>query len=204
MHIDILYFGTMGWEDKQKTGLLPNVYCLHKQRNLPHNIEMQSNWNPEYLYIVFAWVVTIPTLLLLIPKNKISVAVVAFLFMQLLTWVLGLIVVQLGLIEYPVRLFPKANMTSFTFEFLVYPSICAIFMVHYPENKSRLKQLLYYAAYCTGITIVEVLVERYTDIIVYKHWRWYTTWLSLLATLYINRKLIGWFFRRVEKEARMH
>ncbi len=180
------------------------LHCLHKQCKLLHNIRMLNNWNPEYLYIVFAWVVTIPTLLLLIPKKKISVAVVAFLGKQFVTWLLGLIVVQLGLIEYPVRLFPKANMTSFTFEFLVYPSICAIFIVHYPQNKSRLTQLLYYAVYCTAITIVEVLVERYTDIIVYKHWHWYTTWLSLFATLYITKKFVDWFFRRVEKEARMN
>lgn len=177
--------------------------CLHKQCNLPHNITMLNNWNPQYLYIIFAWVVTSISLVLLIPKQKISVAVVSFLFKQLLTWVLGLVVVQLDLIEYPVRLFPKATMTSFDFEFFIYPSICAIFIVHYPENKSRVKQLLYYAAYCTGITVVEVLVERYTDIITYKHWHWYTTWLSLFATLYLNKKLVGWFFRRVEKEARM-
>jgi hypothetical protein len=40
-------------------------------------------------------------ILLFIPKNKIRLAVVAFLFKQEITFLLGLMVVELGLIEYP-------------------------------------------------------------------------------------------------------
>nr|WP_282434416.1 CBO0543 family protein [Desulfosporosinus orientis] len=43
-----------------------------------------------------------------------------------MTWAVGLGVVELRLIEYPVRLFPYANRTSFSFEYFIYPSICAI------------------------------------------------------------------------------
>ncbi|WP_345788342.1 CBO0543 family protein [Desulfosporosinus orientis] len=61
-----------------------------------------------------------------IPKDKIRKALIAFLFKQVITWAVGLGVVELRLIEYPVRLFPYANRTSFSFEYFIYPSICAI------------------------------------------------------------------------------
>lgn len=98
-------------------------------------------------------------------------------------------------IEYPVRLFSKANRTSFTFEYFIYPSICAIFNVHYPEGKGSFGQFMYYFYYCTAITIIEVIVEKYTNIITYVHWTWYVTWVTLYITFYMTRKYCLWFFR---------
>ena len=92
------------------------------------------NW--DYALIALEWILTIVLLVKFISKNKIREAHVAFFFKQLITWVLGLLVVQLKLIEYPVRLFPYANKASFTFEYFVYPSLCAIFNVNFPEKKN--------------------------------------------------------------------
>jgi hypothetical protein len=54
-----------------------------------------------------------------------------------MAWLIGLVIVQLGLIEYPVRLFNHATETSFEFEYLVYPALCVIFNLHYPEGEKR-------------------------------------------------------------------
>ncbi|WP_231507700.1 CBO0543 family protein [Bacillus sp. UNC41MFS5] len=51
-------------------------------------------------------------ILFFIPKNKIRLAVVAFLFKQVITFLIGLLVVEFGLIEYPVRSFASVNRTS--------------------------------------------------------------------------------------------
>ncbi len=150
--------------------------------------------NRDYALITFEWILTIILLIKFIPKNKIREAHVAFLLKQLITWILGLLVVQLKLIEYPVRLFPYANKTSFTFEYFVYPSICAIFNVNFPEKKNLLGKFMYYFYYCTTITCLEVLVEKYTNILKYMHWTWYLTWITLFITFYITRKYCIWFF----------
>ncbi|GKU27602.1 CBO0543 family protein [Clostridium folliculivorans] len=149
----------------------------------------------NYIFIIIGWVVTIGLLFKFVPRDKIREAHVAFFFKQLLTWLLGLLVVQLGLIEYPVRLFPYANKTSFSFEYFIYPSICAIFNVHYPEKESIFKQFLYYFYYCTTITVVEIYVEKFTNIIKYVHWNWYVTWITLFLTFYLTRKYYTWFFK---------
>lgn len=154
----------------------------------------------EYLLIIGSWIVTIILLIIYIPKDKIREAQVAFFFKQLMTWVLGLAVVELKLIEYPVRLFPYANKTSFTFEYFIYPSICAIFNVHYPINKGHLRKFIYYFFYCTTITIVEITVERYTNIINYINWNWFITWITLYITFYLTRKYYEWFFKLNKKE----
>jgi len=152
--------------------------------------------NINYAIIIIEWIVTICLLVKFIPKNKLREASLAFSFKQLVTWVLGLAVVELRLIEYPVRLFfPYASKTSFTFEYFVYPSLCAIFNVHYPEKKSRWGQFMYYSYYCTTMTILEVFVEKYTEILKYIHWTWYITWITLFITFYMTRKYYEWFFK---------
>ena len=149
----------------------------------------------EYTIILIGWIVTIVSLVRFIPRDKIREAQVAFLFKQAITWVFGLAVVELRLIEYPVRLFPHANGTSFTFECFIYPSLSAIFNVNYPKNKRPFLQFMYYFYFCTTFTVLEVIVERYTNVLTYIHWTWYITWITLFITFYMSRKYYVWFFR---------
>ena len=151
--------------------------------------------NRDYILIATEWCIIIGLLVKFIPKNKIREAHVSFLFNQFVTWILGLSVVQLKLIEYPVRLFPYATKSSFSFEYFAYPSLCAIFNVHYPEKKNTFGQFMYYFYYCTTMTVLEVFVEKYTNILKYIHWTWYITWITLFITFYITRKYYEWFFK---------
>ena len=149
--------------------------------------------------LAFAWLLTIGMLFIFIPRDKIREALVIFLFKQLITWIIGLLVVELGLIEYPVRSFANASWTSFDFEYFIYPAICVVFNLHYPVGKKPLKQLMHYVNYCSAITFVEVLIERYTDIIEYIHWEWYVTWITLFITFYVSRRFYLWFFKLTKK-----
>jgi hypothetical protein len=130
-----------------------------------------------------------------IPKDKIHEAHVAYMFKLVITWLTGLLVVEYRLIEYPIRLFPYANRASFIFEYFFYPSICALFVVNYPEKKSAFAKFIYYFFYCTTLTIIEVFEERYTDILEYINWNWAVTWISFFVTFYISKKYNQWFFR---------
>lgn len=151
--------------------------------------------NIEYSLIVLGWLITIVALIKFIPKDKIREAHVVFLFKQIITWLLGLTAVELHLIEYPVRIFTYANKTSFSFEYFIYPAICAIFCVNYPKDKGAMSKVKYYLWFSTILTGLEILVERYTDILEYIHWTWYITWISFLITFYISRKYYEWFFK---------
>ncbi len=149
----------------------------------------------EVLILILAWTITTTMLILYVPRNKAREAWVIFLFKQFMTWLLGLIVVQYGLIEYPVRSFSNATKTSFDFEYFIYPSLCVVFNLHYPEGKSRTRQFLHYFYFCSVMTAIEVLCERYTNTIEYIHWDWYLTWITLFATFYASRHYYLWFFK---------
>ncbi len=152
--------------------------------------------NINVLILGIAWILTITMLIVFVPKNKVREAQVIFFFKQMITWISGLVVAQYGLVEYPVREFANATKASFCFEYFVYPSICVVFNLYYPEHRSRIKQFLYYIYYCTVMTIIEVLCEKYTNLVAYIHWTWYVTWLTFFVTFYISRKYYVWFFRK--------
>jgi len=139
--------------------------------------------------------ISIVSFWLFIPHEKQRNAQIAFLFTQLMTWFLGILIVDLNFIEYPVHFFPKANSTSFVFEFLTYPVICTFFNLYYPENKSKLTKFCYYASICSLLTGLELIFENYTQLIKYIHWTGYYTWITLFITLYISRLYYRWFFK---------
>ena len=149
----------------------------------------------EWWILLSSYVVS-TGLVFFIPRNKIRLAVVAFLFKQVITFLLGLVAVEWGLLEYPVRLFASINRASFTFEYYAFPVICAVFNVWYPNNRSTLIQFGYYAGYTSLLTIAEVMMEKHTDLIEYIHWEWYITWISVCLTFFMTRLFCVWFFAK--------
>lgn len=146
--------------------------------------------------------VVIVSLLLIwvIPREQLRLAAVAFLAKQLITMILGHVVVQSGSLAYPIREFAQVNRTSFIYEYLAYPMVCAVFNVRYPVHRNRLWQIGYYILYCTVLTIIEVFLERYTNLIVYVRWNWFWTWGSLMITLMLTRVICLAFFRAIHRE----
>jgi hypothetical protein len=151
----------------------------------------------EWWILLSVWVAA-TGILFFIPKNKIRLAVVAFLFQQIITFLIGLVVVEFGLLEYPVRLFPTVNRTSFTFEYYAFPVICAAFNVWYPNDRSILIQVGFYVGFSSVLTIAEVILEKYTSLIHYIQWEWYTSLITIGLALYIAREFCVWFFTKGE------
>lgn len=150
----------------------------------------------DRIVLTLAWAAAILLLLFFTPRDKIREAQLIFMFKQVLTWLSGLLVVEFLLIEYPVREFSYATRASFGFEYFIYPAACVIFTLRFPENGSLIKKLGWYLFWPTWMTIVEVLIERNTNLILYINWSWYWTWLTLLLTFYIPRVYYKWFLKK--------
>lgn len=145
---------------------------------------------------ISSWIVTVLLLIRFVPKDKMREAQVAFLFKQIMTWVFGLAVVEKGLIKYPVRLFFKhANKSSFTFEYFVYPALCALFNLYYPEKRNGYVKSLYYIFHAGSITLFELFAVTYTNLIRYPKWSWYWSFITLGITNYFSRLYFRWFFK---------
>lgn len=155
--------------------------------------------NLEWIILYVVWFLTF-CLIFIIPKKKRRLAFAAFLFKQVITWILGLIVVEKGLIVYPVRCFASVNRTSFTYEFLAFPVVCGVFNAYYPHSRGKMAKFFYFASYCTFFTIIEAIIEAYTDLVEYIHWNWFWTWTTLFITFLLSRWFCVWFFKGISKE----
>jgi hypothetical protein len=133
--------------------------------------------------------------LFFIPKANRLQAQFVFSFIQFPTWLLGLIAVELGALKYPVHELGTANSTSFVFEYLILPIYCVHFNARYPKSAPLPSQILYYLGAALALTGVEILVEKYTDILEYTGWRWYITLLTVLFILWLSRVTALWFFK---------
>lgn len=142
-----------------------------------------------------SWIIMIVLLLIFVPRDKMREAHIIFFFKQLITWPIGFAVAQMKWIEYPIRFFDNASNTSFTFEYFVYPAIAVLFVLHYPRTSRWNIQCIYYITYSSTLTLIEVILEKYTLLIKYQNWHWYWTWASIILTLSITRKYYIWFFK---------
>jgi hypothetical protein len=147
----------------------------------------------ERLIIGTVWCVSLISIWF-IPMRKLRQASFIFLVAQLPSWLFGLLVVEAGWIEYPVRELYKANATSFTFEYLVLPIICIFFNLHYPENRGLYEKIKYYLYILSIFTLIEYFTEKYTLIIHYIHWEWYITLITMAIFLYMIRIFYKWFY----------
>ncbi len=148
----------------------------------------------EKIIEISSWVVLAILLIIFVPFIRIREALVVFFIKQSITWYFGVLVVHNGLIQYPLRFFPKATNTSFTFEFFVYPAICVLFNLYYPFETSYLWQFAYYAVYTSAITTFEAVLEKHTNLIEYIRWSWVWTWVTILLTFIISNWFYRWFF----------
>jgi hypothetical protein len=145
---------------------------------------------------ISSWVVTALLLIKFVSRNNVRKAQVPFMFKQVITWLLGLLVVEKNLISYPYRLlFKRALKSSFTFEYFVLPALCALFNLYYPEKRHSAIKLLYYLFHTSIITGFEAFAVKYTNLIKYNKWTWYWSFISIWLSYYLSRIYYRWFFK---------
>ncbi|MGN7400811.1 CBO0543 family protein [Cytobacillus praedii] len=154
-------------------------------------------YKKEKTIIISSLTVTFLLIVRFVPKDKIREAQLIFLFKQVLTWLFGLIVVEMGLIKYPYRLFfKKASKSSFSFEYFIYPALSVLYNLHYPEKRKLLVRILFNTLYPSLITLLEMIALKYTRLIKYeKDWSWYWSFTSMFITNYLSHLYFKWFFK---------
>lgn len=146
----------------------------------------------EHLIVLGAAAATLLLAIFFIDWRYFRDAMVVFLFKSCLDLIIGDIVVKLGLIEYPGRLFPKLFTTPIVFELWIFPILCILY--NQITRERGLWPIFYYAVlFSAGITIVEYPVEAYTNLIHYKNWNWFINLVTLTATFLSSRAFIAFF-----------
>lgn len=149
----------------------------------------------EWWILIVVYILT-TCLIFFIPRSKVRLAIVAFLFKQVITFLTGIVVVEIGLLAYPVREFATVIRSSFLYEYYAFPVVCALFNVWYPEKKNTFVQFNYYFWVTTVLTVIEIVIEKYTALLDYIYWEWYVTWITVCITFYWTRLFCLWFFEK--------
>ena len=150
------------------------------------------NWTVGRVLLVAVYVISIGAFVL-IPAHRRREAHVIFLFQELVTGFLGLVVVEND--WYSVREMQVGTTSSIVYEYICYPVVTAYFNLYYLRRRKRPVQLAYYVLVVSALTAPEYFIEKYTALIDYEKRHWYYTFLSLLATLLLSRLFYSLFFR---------
>jgi hypothetical protein len=147
---------------------------------------------PEQIITAVAATITLLLLIFAVDWRFFRDWVVIYLFKCTLDFIWGSPVVSLKMIEYPERILPRYYETSILFELWVFPVLCILY--NQVTRTRGLAAILGYALlYSAGIVAVEYPLERYTALINYLDWTWFTSFYTLTATFLMSRAFIALF-----------
>ena len=132
--------------------------------------------------------------LLLIPfafkREKLKDWLLIFFLKGYIASFLDQIIVKKKRISYPVRFMSKYFDSSLLFDYLLFPLLCVFY--NRTSEKSNLHSIfLQSLIYTTPMTVLEVILEKKTNLIQYKkNWNWLITYSTLVVTFLFVRGFI--------------
>ncbi|WP_144555412.1 CBO0543 family protein [Bacillus sp. X1(2014)] len=159
----------------------------------------------DYIFILAMWVSGVMAYMFLTPKNQYRKLLFSLLTCQSLLWLNSLIHVEFNLLAFPVREFPKATDLLITTEYFFYPLLCGFYIGYEPKRSYKIR-LIYLSVWISFLTVYDVILVKYTNLIEYVHYAWYFTWIDLFCIFAVTNWIHQWFFKnkenfRVEQEA---
>lgn len=154
----------------------------------------------EYIIMLLIIGGLVFSILIFVSKKNIRKAFLAAMMAQQLTWPIGLLLTYFGKVEYPVRLFPKAIDSSFFQGYILNPSIYAIYYIHYPKQAKSIWKWVYTLLISAIPVSIEIIANKYTNLVHYKAWSGFYSWMLLIIFYFIIRKHLDWFFKNAPKQ----
>ena len=133
--------------------------------------------------------------LLLIPfafkREKLKDWLLIFFLKGYISSFLDQIIVKKKRISYPVRFMSKYFDSSILFDYLLFPLLCVFY--NRTSEKSNLHSIFLQSfIYTTPMTVLEVILEKKTNLIRYKkNWNWLITYSTLVVTFLFVRGFIA-------------
>ncbi|MET3697066.1 hypothetical protein SAMN05877753_101356 [Bacillus oleivorans] len=122
-------------------------------------------------------------------KPFIKDTLLVFLLSAYFSTFIGVFVVEEKMLRYPVRFLSEYFEVSILYEYVLFPVVCMYFF-QTTRHSRYIGIALQCALYTTALTIVEVLLERYTDLIEYNTWNWIYTFISNFLLMIVVRILV--------------
>lgn len=115
-------------------------------------------------FILLAAAIISAASVLYIPKGHIRKTLLTFLTFQATTWFVSIALVQIGLIEFPVREFSKATGVVFIPQFFTYPIFFTWFYFRLSYKSSRLYRALHWLISVSMPVFFAYFIAVYSDL----------------------------------------
>ena len=122
-------------------------------------------------------------------KPPIKNWILIFLLTSYFSTFLGVLVVEKKMLEYPVRFLSNHFTSSLLYENLLFPVVC----IYFYQTTYHLRYIgivIQCTLYTSALTIIEIIFERYTDLIKYHTWTWIYTFISTFFLMMFVRILM--------------
>ncbi|WML41436.1 CBO0543 family protein [Neobacillus sp. OS1-2] len=149
----------------------------------------------EYLILAAMWLFGIIAWILFIPSNDRRKGFLAYLMFQGIVWLCDMPSFTFGLLRAPVREFPKATDLPLTINYFFYPVLFSILYVHRKVTGRIRTRMTYFFVWVTVITLFDIVLERYTDLLEYETLTWYGMWIYMVFLFYVSQVCCNWFFK---------
>lgn len=149
----------------------------------------------DHLILLAMWLFGFVGLILFIPRKDRRRGFFAFLMFQAIIWLCDMPSFQFGLLSAPVREFPKATDLAVTINYFFYPVLFSIFYVHKRVNCSLSTQFTYFLIWTSTITLFDIVIERYTDLLEYGLLPMYGMWIYIVFLFFVSQVCCNWFFK---------
>ncbi|MDR7001357.1 CBO0543 family protein [Neobacillus niacini] len=149
----------------------------------------------ERIILVAMWLSGFVGLILFIPRNDRRRGILALLMFQGIIWLCDMPSFQLDLLRAPVREFPKATDLPFTIDYFFYPVLFSIYYVHKKRRGSLGYRMTYFFVWVSIITLYDIVLERYTDLLEYDLLPWFGVWIYIGFLFYLSQVCCNWFFK---------
>jgi len=148
--------------------------------------------SPELIISVTAALIGLLLLVFAVDWRYFRDWVAIFLYKCVIDSLWGTAVVNLNLLEYPLRQFPQFLKTSLLFDYWIFPILCLLY--NQVTRKLGFRLILTYAVlFSAGMTAIEYPLELYTELIKYYHWSWYITFTTLTVTFLSSRAFAAFY-----------
>lgn len=149
----------------------------------------------ERLILVALWLIGFFGFIFFIPRYYRRQGIFAYLLFQAIIWLCDMPSFTYGLLSAPVREFPKATDLMITINYFFYPILFAIFYVRKREKGSLLSKFTYFAIWIISISLFDIVLEKYTDLLEYGILPWYGMFGYIAFLFYVSQICCNWFFK---------
>jgi len=147
----------------------------------------------EIIILILIWTIGVLLFVCFTQKRK-RKFLLAFLFCQSFTWISTLVYTSLDLIAFPTREFPIATDLLVTTEYFFYPLLCGFYIIYEPKVNFFFR-IIYLSLFTSLLVLLDVILEKHTNLIEYVQYAWYWTWISLFCLYAFTNFIYHWFFQ---------